>query len=562
MTTRREFLVALGGLGLMATGCGVGFPRPATEKVQHPGFPYHPLAFHLDLAAFAYHLYGQSLAFPFDPYYEELGFTKGVRPAFMEKVRAWAKQQGALQKNNSSALNAYRGPGVLGSFPDNAAHDPIVYRYDRLYPWSHCITSPEKRWLIYKTPDTITKSIKDVYVAFRPTGKELKPDDVNVVSLEKLSLKPTSSERKTDAADILLCFEGGTGDKGEKDQPHSQSLMGYVLLRWDGSEYDVHICFRGSRSGSAARAALEALNTLDAKGNPDWITDLGWFQIGPKEGAAAITNTGKVYRGFANSMLSILPSVFRCLQEVSTLAKGTSPRNIYVTGHSLGGGLAQHFAGAVLKGSVYGPDGAGTKMPTALKAWPWKNLKLITFSAPRTGNEEWAKAMTEDVFQSRFWSHPVFHADMDAFTVKNEEIVPRLLNKNKPVAYRVLISNDPITTEKIVGGKHIGQTVYVDAGRSFVPSASSHEVYKVRELMTKTLNDDRIPNELKNIDKHTWEYRKRDELPGGPVGERGGAEEMKARVNVIKQYYDDHQITHQHEALERELNVFLNLLKS
>ena len=90
------------------------------------------------------------------------------------------------------------------------------------------------------------------------------------------------ADRDVGAADLLYAFEGGTGDKGLAGEPHSQSLMGYVLMRWKGEhDYDVHVVFRGSRSGTASRALLEALSDEDARGNPDWITDMGYDLLYP-----------------------------------------------------------------------------------------------------------------------------------------------------------------------------------------------------------------------------------------------------------------------------------------
>ena len=44
--------------------------EPITGLAQAE-FPYHPWVYHLDLSILAYHLYGQSLVWPYDPYYEE-----------------------------------------------------------------------------------------------------------------------------------------------------------------------------------------------------------------------------------------------------------------------------------------------------------------------------------------------------------------------------------------------------------------------------------------------------------------------------------------------------------
>lgn len=47
--------------------------------------------------------------------------------------------------------------------------------------------------------------------------------------------------------------------------------------------------------------------------------------------------------------------------------------------------------------------------------------------------------------------------------VTGSAIVPRMLAKERPVAYRVLLTSDPVTTGKIMAATHVGQTVYLGA---------------------------------------------------------------------------------------------------
>ena len=87
-----------------------------------------------------------------------------------------------------------------------------------------------------------------------------------------------------------------------------------------------------------------------------------------------ISLTGEVSRGFARSMTSILPRAFACLRTVAHRKPGQPPAHIYVTGHSLGGALAQHFTSAVLLGNEYGPLGDDVK---AAISGPKHDLKLV-----------------------------------------------------------------------------------------------------------------------------------------------------------------------------------------
>ena len=166
--------------------------------------PYHPLVYHLDLSILTYQLYSQSLVWPFDPYYEDLD----ERDAFMDDVRAWAAATGEDQVRSDAGLDAYRGPGALSGFADNPSHDPIIYQYSRLHPWSTSITNPAGRWVEYKTPTQITDQIRDVHVCARTIGA-----DEGTVTLSPVPAR--RDDAAPGARDVLMAFEGGTGDKGE-----------------------------------------------------------------------------------------------------------------------------------------------------------------------------------------------------------------------------------------------------------------------------------------------------------------------------------------------------------
>lgn len=378
------------------------------------------------------------------------------------------------------------------------------------------------------TPRAITAKILEASVAYRylpPTG----PEQILIAKL------PTSrpADRDPDAADLLFAFEGGTGDRGIVGQPASQSLLGIVLARSTGPmSYDLHIAFRGSRSGKATRAFFEALSTNDPAGNPDWITDLGVTHIP----APAISTVGEVAEGFATSVQYTLPVIVECLKAIAT-AKGRAPRNIYVTGHSLGGALAQHFASAVLLGADYGPDGVGPSMPTALRFWPWKRLKLITFGAPRAGDEDWARALTIQKLQSEFYGAALPY-DPDALSPTNPAVAPRLLDPTNPVAYRVLISTDPITTS-LAGGKPVGETVYVNKDCAPIvglPNPNAHEPALIRDGILAATGDSRTPTVA-------WRYLDMTDLnPARDDAHAGGPVEFEKLRDAVRRYYFDRNL--------------------
>ena len=553
-------LLLLPALLLTLTGCAMQtqWKEESSETVRRQdlqGLPYHPLVYHLDLSVFAYQLYSQSLVFPFDPYYEELDNLHWDRTKFMAKVHTWANAKGREQVARSSGLDSFRGPGALAGIDNNPLHDPILFRYDRLHPWSHTITNPGGTWTEYLTPKEITGSIRDVYVCYRVTGGKH-----GEVALERLPARRRDSGRG--ARDVLLAFEGGTGDKGLPGQPASQSLMGFVLLRHfrTGGDYDVHIAFRGSRSGSAERAVLQANWTHSAKGNPDWITDLGYTYIPPEEGGAHISTTGKVAKGFAYSMDSILPQLIRSLRKVTELKSGRPPERIYVTGHSLGGALAQHCVSAVLLGDRYGPGGSGNAMPGRLRAWPWKQIKLITFGAPRAGDAQWARTLTSDGLDSEVFSTSIDSFDRRALPVAHPSIVPRLTDKARPAAYRAVLTKDPVSTSRWVGGKHVGKTVYVNKpslrGLLTPWSFNDHEPPRIRKLMLGSLADPRIPS-------INWRYHEMTEVnPQRDKGARGSIAEFQKLEVTVHRYYRENNLWFDHSALERDFDLHRRLLQS
>lgn len=533
-------LVACVAVASLSTACKIDEGPPPLAELGT--FPYNPVVFELDLAILAYQLHAQSMVWPIDPFYEEHAGPRGTsRDTLISFIRAWSERRGATQVATGSGM--YRGPGVLAGLPDNPTLDPIVYDYSRLHPWSDGVSNNDGRWTEYLTPRAITGRIRDVYVSARALGTG------EVVVSE---LVPGRNDADPDAADVLCAFEGGTGDKGEADQPALFSLMGFVLARdtHDGG-YDLHVTFRGSRSGDAFRAVTGAFSDHEAKGNPDWVTDLGWDTVSASTGADDITSIGGVHRGFARSMRYDLPTAFACFDTIAQLRAGVSPTNIYVTGHSLGGGLAQQFASAVLLGDQYDVE----HMPAAVRGWPWHQLKLVTFSAPRAGDYTWAHALSKEALDSDFNDpSPVETVDAEARLAVDPSIVARLHDASRPAAFRVLISTDPITTTKFGGdGTHVGQTVYVN-GTSFIDwigivDSADHEPERVRKLMTDAMADPRTP-EL------AWRYEPLDVLvPDRNPAEIGTPSEMSKLAAGLRRFYADRNEYFDDVSFTRDLDL-------
>ena len=544
---------------LIVAGCGIpdldlSEEAAAAAREQDLGtLPYHPVAYHLDLSILAYQLYGQTLAWPFDHYYEDAG---PGRAALAERVREWAAQTGAAQVAADPGLEAFRGPGVLGGFEDNPAHDPIVYQYSRLHPWSDTLTYPSDRWTEYRTPRAITGPIAEVWMCARGTGaSQLEVESGAEGSVARYPIPARRDDAEPGARDVLIAFEGGTGDKGEPGQPASQSLAGFALVRMtEGERYDVHIAFRGSRSGSAGRAVRQALSTGMAGGNPDWITDLGYREeVHPT--VSAIPGHA-VSRGMATAIESSLPTLFHCLDHVVGRARTQAPTHIYVTGHSLGGAQAQVFTSAVRLGDRYGPG--GPQMPDSLRAWPWPQIKLVTFGAPRVGNLAWAQTLTTTHLESQFYFDQLAPFDAAATGVTEPELIPRLTDASRPAAYRVLLPSDPVTTDLIAGGAHVGHTVYLAVGDALNISShtdfDAHEPLEERSHILETLRDPRIP-------EVAWAYREMEELnPDREEAEAGGVAEYQRLAQAVRDYYTRADLYFDREAFDASTEVFVALV--
>lgn len=390
---------------------------------------YDELIYHLDLCILSYQLHAQTLIWPMDPYYEQLlnkksPNLKGLRDAFMAQV----KKKFSTPALNSSNQATFHGPGYCAADPSsnqgwltNMFLDPIISDYSRINPWRPSFTRPyrgEEPWIVYDSPGEITNPIDKVYMIHfdRQKGPDHKPPDVHKQTL--FTARPTSAPQTVRATDLLYGFEGGTGavggDDSQKKYP-SWSMMGFVLARKVShaemypnpqkkapttappEPYDVHIVFRGSRSGDPRLPKAKG-----GEGNPDWVTDLQLTDVVPDP---EVSKYGSVCKGFSASLKSILPTVIESLVDIHRTfqAPPAPPRTIYVTGHSLGGALASHFASAMMLGNKYGPAGTGDEMPDQLRAWPWRGIQVITYSSPAVGGDEFHQAFNKTVASRRIW---------------------------------------------------------------------------------------------------------------------------------------------------------------
>ncbi len=324
------------------------------------GAPYDESVYHLDLCILAYQLYTQTLLWPMDPYSEQMG-------------RPWTRRRDAFLGRARRRFADRRVPAHL---------DPILTDVRRLGPVHPCFVKPERvgTWEAFDAPAAIADPIGAVWVAtYRSSEPVL------------LWRAPGGTAGRPDE---LYAFEGMTGEVGRR-QGHG-SFLGYLLVRDLGTagDYDVHVVFRGSRSGWVVRSAVRGL--VAAQGNPDWTTAMDlWRQVEDP----AISETGRSSRGFARSMAATLPNIAKCLDAID---RPGPPRAIHVGGHSLGGALATHFTASMVLAAPEGSARARAGGDTGWRSWPWDNVHLSTYGAPTVGDASFRAALEYSVRADRY----------------------------------------------------------------------------------------------------------------------------------------------------------------
>ncbi|MFZ0591563.1 MAG: lipase family protein [Bryobacteraceae bacterium] len=345
-----------------------------------------------------------------DPYGEyqrsktKEGGVKHVRGAerrerFLEAINVEIDD---LQRRAPTELS-YAGPGFMRSTQKNQRQnlnlgweskdelDPVFSDYSIICPHLPGFVQPYKEhdgWIVYRAPTTITDQIGHVRMV------EYQSDLGPGTTKPKCTVKPVQlpawapGKAPNLGRDHLYCFEGGTGGK-KIDEGKIWSLMGFILAAEDTSvpaptppaqrPYDVFIVFRGSRSGRLSKHHRIIKNALGS-GNPDWVTDLSFATT--KE--CHRVSLHETHSGFAVAMQTCLPTIEAAIRDL-VAQRPAAPRNIYVTGHSLGGALANCFASAMLCGSTR------KDLQQAAPNWPWTSMCVWTFAAPPTGHEEFSR---------------------------------------------------------------------------------------------------------------------------------------------------------------------------
>jgi hypothetical protein len=409
--------------------------------------------FNLDLCTLAYQFYHQSLCLPLDPWYDMMSRVGSDR---RNNICRFTHDYSA---NLGLEHGFYSGPNAARGWREsNLNLDPILTNYKHIDTTSPAFTRDGERFLAVVAPSYVTRNIKTVEgIRYRT-----KPTSYPYNDVELFRIRETPS-----GDDHLIVFEGGTGSDGKSDP--SWSLMGFVLMHKTQTGYDAHIVFRGSRSGaSLAKTVWRAQDAIGAhKGNPDWITDLrGTTQID----LPLISKVGKVTEGFGESLPTMLGTITACCKYLEQ--KYPAPEHIYVTGHSLGAGLASQFVSSVIQGSY------GDVLRNEVRGWDWGKTTLVAFAQPIPGD-------------------PSFAANFD---------------KLSPSSQHYWVAGDAVVeaTSSTIVGLFIDKGEHCGIQKKLSPVANCndnvHEVFVIRNALVRDLSSVDAPLSQQLGQENSWAY--------------------------------------------------------
>jgi hypothetical protein len=503
-------------------------PAPITGAPVGP-FPYNLFFYYLDLAVLNYNFYAQSLVFPWDPFYEK----RKQRSLFIDQLYTYLEGNGrasrfaelnreCLDKGNISAakqLSCIRGPDIVSHMtgadfdplrrdPDGGPIDPLLTRYSQIDPSRHAVISNQGTrrrttdWRFF-APARELISYSAAYMVYRSitTGS---------IVLDRLRM-----QRSDPNGPEIFVFEGVSGSTSTYG---SLGQMGFVVKRRqpDGS-YVLDISFRGSRSGGAGSAIVKAalaptlraaarLNgvpvaprvVLGKGGNPDWISDL-WVDF---VADSTIASSGKVHIGYARIIRWTMPYVLATLGYIHNQSPEQSPVQIYVTGHSMGGGLATLFASTMINNAP-GSYRRSAPLNPVFRWSAWSRVKLLAYSAPIVGDADFAAQMNVAPKQPgpnaatvlvKSPANPVARVG-GAADFGDVTVMTKALASDEPAMYRILHPDDPIGLNVVASLRCAVRARLPGVGKCYVGS----------DLLTREAKVGRIPSP--NYHETFWLYK-------------------------------------------------------
>lgn len=263
----------------------------------------------VELCRFSYKMYAQTLKFPFDPFFEANAKHTDTKLDITRKRMMEYIHEHHLGPNKSD-------PGS-----DIRKFDPIEYCLD--------ITPNPSKNVIYRED-----IIGNKYIVFVPGTWDKKIGSYAGFNLVGTQLMPTPPPIASGGTSRCGYFQGRTGMTVNHPNSGWISFLGAVI--YDPATRTAYVVFRGSRSGNAERAALGA--QFHSKGNPDWVTDMNHLKesvpFNPGFGPQDISLAAGFWKSYVSSN--------RSMEAAFNFAVGGNVVDtVCVTGHSLGGGLAQ-----------------------------------------------------------------------------------------------------------------------------------------------------------------------------------------------------------------------------
>lgn len=460
--------------------------------------PVDPKLVHCDLCILAYQNYHQAVIWPLDPWFEVLARAgTDRRTLFMTAVRALASPAGL-----SSAAAIYAGPMTTraGFGASNETLDPIITNYRQIDPKLPAFTGDGSKFLVLETPDYITKNLRRVKLAYQ-TG----PDTTSIIQLKDYGA----------GTDEMIVFEGATGVIGNASAAGALSPMGYVLKRQseNGGEFDVHIVFRGSRSGSAARALTQGMSgpISGPSGNPDWVTDMASAFV--TSGMDVDSVGGKVAAGMVHALAQCVPGILEALKEI---AKQGTPEKVHVTGHSLGAALASTLCAALSMSRSGSSQTLGkTVRKGQLANWPWDSVQGCFFALPPTGQKDFCDAFNRTV------ENTAPYCDGDP-VVECSKTVGTMDTASSGRAGWLLGS----------GGYSAGKLEKLAKPSSSASSENPHEIYLIRAALVTKLGKAAVPAAVRDAQPWGVYNTFRDVLDGRAANFKGTTISIITRDNL------------------------------